>query len=300
MALLGAINYDPASAVTKACTSLLAMTAIDTTNLRITFTAPANGIVMVRIRCTELGATSYPSILLGILEGATVKARLSPIGALAGTSVATTCVTQEALFLVPGLIAGNSYTWDAAYGVEIVATSTAIKYGGPNDASGADAWGGLQFEISDVPSCLGAKLYDPSSLTSNSTASLLAMTAIDTTNLRITFTAPVSGKVFCRLAGLTHGATASPQILFGVLDGSTVRGRVIPMGGLKEAGSSTARLALEGEFVVSGLTGGNSYSFDAAYGVQTVVASTAIKYGGPNNTTTNDAFGAFQFQIFAV
>jgi hypothetical protein len=33
--------------------------------------------------------------------------------------------------------------------------------------------------------------------------------------------------------------------------------------------------------------------------VETVVASTGLKYGGPNNTTTNDAFGGFAFEVWA-
>lgn len=297
MALLGAINYDPASAVTKACTARLAMTAFDTTNLRITFTAPANGIVMVRMCGVELGATTLPSILFGILESATVKGRVVPIGAIAGTTLATTYVTQEAVFLVSGLISGNSYTWDASYGVEILATSCNIKYGGPDNNSGANAWGGFQFEIWSVPACLGAILYDPGTASTKSTASLTAMTAIDTANLRITFTAPSSGKVLCRLGGCVHGATTFPQILFGVLDGSTVRGRVPALGGLCQTALATSRLAAKGEFVVSGLTGGTSYSFDAAYAVQTAVTSSAIKFGGPNDTTTDNAWGAFQFSI---
>ena len=126
------------------------------------------------------------------------------------------------------------------------------------------------------------------------------MTAMDTTNLRITFTAPASRKVLVRMAGAVHGATTFPQILWGVLSSSTVMGRVAPIGGLKNTAVATAQLAQKGEFVVSGLTPGNSYSFDAAYAVQTAVASSSIKYGGPNNTTTDDACGAFQFAIFAV
>lgn len=300
MALLGAINYDPASAVSKATSSRLAMTAFDTTNLRITFTAPANGIVMVRLRCTLLGATTFPTILLGILESSTVKARISPIGAIQGTALSTSRVTQEALFFVSGLTPGNSYTWDAAYGVEILLASINIKYGGPDDASGADAWGGLQFEIFSAPSCLGAVLYDPGTSASKSCASLLAMTAIDTTNARITFTAPAPGKVLVRIAGTIHGATTFPQIMLGVLDGSTVKGRVQPIGGLKNTALATAQMTVEGEFVVSGLTGGNSYTWDAAYAVQTAVASTGLKYGGANDTTTDNAFGALQFQIFSL
>ena len=301
MAVLAAATYDPASAVSKSCASRLAMTAFDTTNLRKTFTAPANGIVLVRIRCTELGASTFPSILLGVMEASTVKGRVSPIGALSGVAGSDTRVTQEALFLVPGLTPGNSYTWDAAYGVEILLASTNIKYGGPNDASGADAWGALCFDITDAPSCLGAILYDPGTAGSASTASLLAMTAIDTTNLRITFTAPASGRVLCRMMGCNHGSGSGtfPQILWGVMSGATVMCRVAPIGGLKETALATARLTLEGEFYVSDLTPGNSYSFDLAYGVQKAVASSAMKWGGPNDTTTDNAFGAIGYAIFA-
>lgn len=295
--LLAGVNYDPGTAVSKATSSLLAMTAFDTTNLRLTFTAPANGCVLVRIRCTLLGATTFPTILLGVLEGSTVKGRVSPIGGLPGTALATTRATQEALFVVSGLTPGNSYTWDAAYGVEVVLASTNIKYGGPNDASGGDAWGGLQFEIYDTPGLLGSVLYDPSTAATISLASLLAMTAIDTSNLRITFTAPSTGKVLVRIKTLCHGASTFAQILLGVLEGSTVKGRVAPLGGLKTTAVSTAQLSQEAIFIVSGLTPGNSYSWDAAYAVQTAVSSN-IKYGGPNNTTTNDAWGAFQFEIW--
>lgn len=298
--LLAGTCYDPSTAVSKATSSLLAMTAFDTTNLRLTFTAPANGTVLVRMRCTLQGATTFPSILLGILESSTVKARFSPVGALPGTAAATTNVTQEALFTVSGLTAGNSYTWDAAYGVEIVLASTNIKYGGPNNATANDAWGGFQFEVYSTPSLLGQKLYDPATAVTFSTAAALAMTAMDTTNLRITFTAPTSGKVMVRMAGTVHGATTFPQVLFGVLDGSTVKGRVAPLGGLKTTAVATAQMTLDGQFLITGLTAGNSYSFDAAYGVETLVASTGIKCGGPNNATTNDAFGGFLYEIWAV
>src|SRR4051812_10557025 len=119
MALLAGTNYDPAAAVAKSTASLLAMTAFDTTNLRLTFTAPANGIVLVRIRCQDMDQNQSPSILLGVLDGATVKGRQRPVGALNGTAVSTTRITQEALFTVGGLTPGNSYTWDAAYAVQV-------------------------------------------------------------------------------------------------------------------------------------------------------------------------------------
>jgi hypothetical protein len=142
--------------------------------------------------------------------------------------------------------------------------------------------------------------YDPATAVSKSTTALLAMTAVDTTNLRGTFTCPASGRVKVLMATTIHGATTFPQVLLGVLDGATVRGRVAPEGKLVGTALATSFLTVTAEFTVSGLTPGNSYSFDAAYGVETVVASTGIKYGGPNNTTANDAWGAFVFEVWDV
>ena len=145
--------------------------------------------------------------------------------------------------------------------------------------------------------CLGAKAYDPATAVSKATTAALAMTALDTTNLRLTFTAPASGRVLCRLKGVLHGATALPQILLGVLEGATVRGREAAKA---EVGNITATslTSVEALFPVTGLTPGNQYTFDAAYGVEVVVAATGLKYGGPNNTTGSDAFGAFIFEIW--
>ena len=146
MACLGAVLYDPSTAVTKG-TAASAMAAFDTTNARITFTVPASGRVLVRIVCVVHGATTFSTILLGVLEGSTVKGRVSPIGGLKTTAVATGMVTQEATFVVPGLTPSASLTWDAAFGIETFVTSSLIKYGGPNNTTANDAFGALQFEI---------------------------------------------------------------------------------------------------------------------------------------------------------
>ena len=147
MTLLAGTLYDPAAAVSKATTSTLAMTAIDTTNLRLTFTVPASGRVLVRLQGTLHGATTYPQILLGVLQSATVKGRVSPAGLLNGVAAATAFLTVEGLFVVTGLTPGSSLTWDAAYGVETVVASTGLKYGGPDNATANDAFGGFVFEI---------------------------------------------------------------------------------------------------------------------------------------------------------
>lgn len=147
---------------------------------------------------------------------------------------------------------------------------------------------------------LAGKLYDPATAVSAATTAALAMTALDTTNLRLTFTAPASGTVLVRLSGVLHGATTFPQILLGVLDGSVVRGRAAPMGAPPGTALATTLERVTAEFLITGLTAGASYTWDAAYGVETLVASTGLKYGGPNNTTANDAFGGFAFEIWQV
>ncbi len=148
MNLLGAILYDPAVAVSKATSALLALTALDTTNLRITFTVPAHGKVRVRMKGVLHGATTFPTILLGVLEGATLRGRMAPVQSLGNTAVATAMVSVEADYCVTGLAAG-SVSWDASYAVQTVVASTGLKYGGPNDNVGNDAFGGFLFEIYD-------------------------------------------------------------------------------------------------------------------------------------------------------
>jgi hypothetical protein len=146
MALLAGAHYDPAVAVSKVTTAALAMTAIDTVNLRLVFTVPSSGKVLVRLKGVLHGAATYPQILLGVLEGATVRGRSAPeLGG--GNLAATTICHAESVFLVTGLTPAASLTWDAAYGVETLVAATGLKYGGPNNATANDAFGGFVFEI---------------------------------------------------------------------------------------------------------------------------------------------------------
>jgi hypothetical protein len=149
MSLLGAAYYDPAVAVTKATSALLAMTAFDTANLRLTVTVPAHGRLMWRIRCAYGGGTAQAGILLGVLQGATVKARLTPAGPYKSTLVAADNVTLEAVGIMTGLTPGST-AFDAAYGVELVVAGSSIRYGGPNNTTTSDAYGAIGFELWDV------------------------------------------------------------------------------------------------------------------------------------------------------
>jgi hypothetical protein len=148
MNLLAAALYDPAIAVSKATSALLAMTAIDTTNLHLTVTVPAHGMLRIRMVCTLTGATTMPTILLGVMNGATVVGRQTPLdfpGTMNAATQSCPCIVD---FVVTGLTPG-SITLDAAYAVQVLVASTNIKYGGPNTNAGANAWGAFSFEIWD-------------------------------------------------------------------------------------------------------------------------------------------------------
>ena len=167
MNLLSAVLYDPSSAASKATSSLLAMTVIDSTNLTLSFTAPTHGFVRVHMSCQVVGATTVPQVLLGVMNhsGGAVLGRIAPVQV--GVASATTSITRlEADFTVTGL--SGAYQWDAAYAVQVVVASTNIKYGGPNDASGADAFGAFVFEVWDprplptaAPAAIGGLLTAP-------------------------------------------------------------------------------------------------------------------------------------------
>lgn len=300
MAVLAAAQYDPAVAVSKATTSLLAMTALDTTNLRLTVKVPSNGYIFARLRGNVVGATTYPRILLGILVGGSVALRMSPMGQ-SPSQLATTLMEQEVCGLIQGA-AGTTLTLDAAYGVEIVLAATNLKYGGPNDASGVDAFGAFTFEAWEALNLLGAGIggvYDPTVAATIITTALRAMGAMDTTNLRTTIIAPPSGKVLWRVRTQFHGSTTFGQLLLGVMEGATVVGRAAPIMGMPQTALATSCVALEASGVITGLTPGSSHTYDAASAVQVVSGAGGIKHGGPNNTTTDDAFGGTAFEIWA-
>lgn len=146
MACLGAIAYDPSTAVTKGAAASV-MAVFDTTNARISFTVPASGKVFVRVRCQLSGATTFSSYLLGVMEGSTVVFRSAPMGGLVNTAVATAIVPLEVTGVISGLTPGAAKTYDAAWGCETFVASSLLKYGGPNNTTASDAWGALIFEV---------------------------------------------------------------------------------------------------------------------------------------------------------
>lgn len=305
MKLLAGTNYDPAGAVTKAASSLLAMTAIDTTNLRLTFTVPSNGSVLVRMRGVMGGAASTAMVLFGVLDHTNsdvVKVRIAPLCGK-GASSTNQATALHASFVITGLTPGASLTYDAAYSVEVAVGSCVLRYGGANDTTVSNSGGGFAFEVWDTPGLLGAAHYDPGTAATASVASLLAMTALDTTNLRLTFTAPSSGNVYVHMRGVTTNTTVVANgTYWGVLDGATVRFRQKGVGGINSIQTTAATdfQVMDAAGLVTGLTPGTSYTWDAAYLVDATQTSGLVSWGGPDNATTNDAWGGFAFDIWNV
>ncbi len=236
MNLLGSVSYDPSVAVSKATTSLLAMTAVDTSNLRAAITVPAHGKVYVRLMCTITGATTLPTILLGVMNGATVLGRISP-QIFTGTQNATTQdATAFGEFVVTGLTPG-AMNVDAAYAVQVVVALTNIKYGGPNNNSGANAWGAFVFEIWDpqtdpvaiAPGAAGGLLIAGSnaattfaSLTSTAAFSVNGVNAVSQTGDSFArLGAPAGASVSADVAAVKAAELTAAQIATGVWQDTT-------------------------------------------------------------------------------
>jgi hypothetical protein len=307
MGLLARRLYNPAAVVSKATDTVLDMVELDTANLRNNFVMPANGLVMVKLKGVVTGATTFPGIKLGIRDTGVNLLRMTPMGA-SMQAQATTLMAQECSAVISG-IAGTTYNWDATYGVENVVASTNLKYGGPNDASGADAYGGFLFEIWEATNCLASVVYDTSTATTKSTTTLKALTAFDTTNMRANFTTRASGpgstQVWVRGHTQFHGSATAGAYLFGLLSGASVvqdalgqNIMVAPTKATPVAGSASTAEPLEVSFVVDGLTPSTNYTWDFAYNVQVAASAGGLKTGGPGDTTANNMFGCSLMEVW--
>lgn len=301
MALLAGTNYDPSTAASKTISANAAMSALDTTNLRLSFTVPANGAVLVKIRVGMGGGSTRSQILLGILESTTVKARHVPLVGR-GSGAANERVMAEAVFVVTGLTPSASLTWDAAVGVETAVASELLQWGGPDNTTANNAWGGASFEIWECDNLLAAVNYDPGTAVSKATTSTLAMTALDTTNLRASFTTPSSGagsaNVLVRLKAMVEGNAAAVGIILGVLDGSTVKGRGRGLNFNMTGTLATTSFQLNDVSFLVPVSASTSYNWDMAYGVELVQTTSNLKYGGPNDSTADNAFGAATIEVW--
>lgn len=120
-AILAAAYYNPSGGVVTKTLSAT-VTALDTTNLRATFTAPANGIVIVKVCGGRVDAnTDNPH--LAVMEAA------ATLGTCIVAPAASAQYTPQVSFRVAGVTAG-SHSYDLAGAVSNHgATFSTLKYG---------------------------------------------------------------------------------------------------------------------------------------------------------------------------
>lgn len=131
--LLAVVQYRPGSA-TDVPTTGTTLTAVDATNLSVTFTAPASGKVLVRLSSTGYANATTSHLMWGVLDsgGAVVYA----------ASYVTQSASQQAhhrSFLVTGLTASASYTYRFAH-ARSAATNGSTRYGGNDGPAVIEVW----------------------------------------------------------------------------------------------------------------------------------------------------------------
>lgn len=132
--LLARTSYDPSTLATYT-PSYTALTAIDTTNLAVTFTAPSSGAVLVVLEAVVTGESQ--TMYLGVTDSA---GQVGHHGAVSYDSSSTNSLQMRQTFstLVAGLTPGDSYTYYFAAetnGGNIYAGGGSITSGGKGPAS---------------------------------------------------------------------------------------------------------------------------------------------------------------------
>ena len=141
-------------------------------------------------------------------------------------------------------------------------------------------------------SLLARKQYAPSSATTYTLVSIATgVTALDATNLSVTFVAPPSGDVLVRLTALAQGDNVvGDKVLFAVVSSTSSPGTLVGVVGLVYTSVVTAAATddeglVTMEQVITGLSPGTSYTWYFA-GAYVTAAGKVIVQGGASNTTT--------------
>jgi hypothetical protein len=113
--LLARQQYAPGTLATLT-TSSGSLVAIDTTNLTVSFTAPASGAVLVRLSGAIKGA-SGATVPSGVVWGLCVHSTTTPAGDSAMVPVTSTFLasTAQADILITGLTPSTVYQYDWAW-----------------------------------------------------------------------------------------------------------------------------------------------------------------------------------------
>lgn len=97
------------------------------------------------------------------------------------------------------------------------------------------------------------------------TISATSQTAVDTTNLRATFTAPASGNVLVRLSAFIYMTNFADNMYWGLLEGATGVGGTVAACFEQSAVNTQSSVYVAAAFYVTGISAGShSYDWSAA------------------------------------
>ena len=118
-----------------------ATNVIDATNLVITFTAPASGIVLIRFSVYLAGGSGAPAVFFAMRD---TVAAADVSGSLERVTGSTTAIRVQYVFKATGLTSGASYTWAPSYATNVgTANSVNLFVGG----TGATGYGPATIEV---------------------------------------------------------------------------------------------------------------------------------------------------------
>lgn len=127
--LLAVVAYGPASLTTYSVTNTAGLTALDTTNLTVSFLVPASGNAIVRFSASMKVPTAGGDLGLGLLNhsgGAQVGSTLSNVMSLVSSTAPVIRLTGE--WYLTGLSAGT-LGLDIAAGVSTAITANVFAMG---------------------------------------------------------------------------------------------------------------------------------------------------------------------------
>lgn len=128
--LLGSTYYAPATTQTKTVTGNT-LVAVDTTNLTVTFTAPASGAVFVELTGVVNLSSAGNNAWWGVATHNTVTA----LGGLVAVAQGVNSINATARIYISGLTSGTSYQYDWIYAATTGITQTLTCRGATTTAT---------------------------------------------------------------------------------------------------------------------------------------------------------------------
>jgi hypothetical protein len=142
-ALLASVAYNPATLTTQT-TSVTSWGALDSTNLTISFTAPASGNVLVRLEAPSRTSANFNYMWTLLTHNTTTSIAVAALPNVATGSF----IRTPATFKITGLTPGNVYQYDWGHGMNNTSSTGSTEYGGAT--SGAAPGGGVGAAIMEV------------------------------------------------------------------------------------------------------------------------------------------------------